>query len=111
MDSEESTKPERKIEYRVPAAEVPRVYANNLQLGSTSFDVRIVFGEVVDVADAVLVNGRHGSVISPHNTSITPVPPRLAPGLRGGPYSMLRATYHTSIPPGFVRNRWSRSSA
>lgn len=28
---------------------VPRVYCNNVQLASTGFDVRIVFGEVAEV--------------------------------------------------------------
>jgi hypothetical protein len=46
---EESPKPPRQIEYRPPAGGLPRVYANNLQMATTGFDVRLIFGEVVDL--------------------------------------------------------------
>jgi hypothetical protein len=29
-----------------------KVYANNVQMATTSFDVRIIFGQVADVSDA-----------------------------------------------------------
>lgn len=49
MEAEASLKPQRQMEYRTPTAGLPRVYSNNVQLATTSFDVRIIFGEVVDV--------------------------------------------------------------
>jgi hypothetical protein len=59
METEETQKPQRKIEYRIPADGLPHVYSNNVQMSSTSFDVRMLFGEVAEVAeDKVVVDHR-----------------------------------------------------
>ncbi|MFZ0758460.1 MAG: DUF3467 domain-containing protein [Candidatus Sulfotelmatobacter sp.] len=52
MPDDEAPKPQKKLEYRPPpGGYVPRFYSNNVQMATTSFDVRIVFGEVVEVSD------------------------------------------------------------
>ena len=46
--------PQRQIEYVTPPEGLTRFYANNIAMGSTKFDVRIIFGEIRDcgIADA-----------------------------------------------------------
>ena len=51
MEPEATPKPQKKVEYRVPPEGICRVYSNNIQLASTSFDVRVVFGQVGEVSD------------------------------------------------------------
>jgi Protein of unknown function (DUF3467) len=61
MENETTSKPQpqRMVEYRPQVGGLPHVYANNVQLASTNNDVRIVFGEVAEVAvDKVLVEQR-----------------------------------------------------
>jgi hypothetical protein len=41
--------PQRQIEYVNPPEGLTRFYANNIAMGSTKFDVRIIFGEIRDV--------------------------------------------------------------
>jgi hypothetical protein len=48
---DESPKRERVIEYRVPMDGLPKVYANNVQMSTTSFDVRILFGQIGDLTE------------------------------------------------------------
>lgn len=40
---------QREVEYVTPPEGLTRFYANNIAMGTTKFDVRIVFGEVRDV--------------------------------------------------------------
>jgi Protein of unknown function (DUF3467) len=48
---------QKKIEYRVPPQGLFSVYANNVQMATTSFDVRVVFGQVAEVLeDKVMVD-------------------------------------------------------
>jgi hypothetical protein len=47
MDNEK--KPQMALEYREQSGGVFRTYANNVMMASTGFDVRIIFGEVIDV--------------------------------------------------------------
>jgi hypothetical protein len=55
----EATKPQRKIEYRLPADGLHQVYSNNVQMATTGFDVRILFGEIAEVLeDKVVVDQR-----------------------------------------------------
>jgi hypothetical protein len=49
MTIEEAPKTEKPIEYRAPQGGVLRFYSNNVQLATTSFDVRMIFGEVIEV--------------------------------------------------------------
>jgi hypothetical protein len=51
----EAAKPQRQIEYRVPSSGIVRVYANNVQMASTSFDIRVLFGQVNEVSDDKVV--------------------------------------------------------
>lgn len=56
METESTPKQPKAIEYRPPEGGLPRVYANNVQMGTTSFDMKIIFGEVVEVQpDKVIV--------------------------------------------------------
>jgi hypothetical protein len=51
MDSEVVAKPQKKIEYRPATGGIIHTYCNNVQLASTSFDVRLMLGEVSEVSD------------------------------------------------------------
>ena len=55
METEATTKPQRKIEYRVSPDGLVKVYSNNVQMATTSFDVRVLFGQVAEVSDEKLV--------------------------------------------------------
>jgi hypothetical protein len=44
-------KPQKKVEYRVPNEGIFTAYCNNVQMATTSFDVRVIFGEIADVID------------------------------------------------------------
>jgi hypothetical protein len=50
-NTDESPKPQKEIEYRHPPAGMIRVYSNNFAMGSTSFDIRLIFGEVAEIKD------------------------------------------------------------
>jgi hypothetical protein len=54
-ETEETPKPQRKIEYRAPADGLRTVYCNNVQMSSTSFDIRMLFGEIAEVLDDKVV--------------------------------------------------------
>lgn len=57
MDAEATPKPQKQLEYRHPESGLIRVYSNNVAMASTSFDVRILFGEVAEInADKVIVD-------------------------------------------------------
>jgi hypothetical protein len=50
---------QRQIEYRPSPEGVLRVYANNVSMSSTRFDLRILFGEVADISeDKAVVENR-----------------------------------------------------
>lgn len=49
MQLEETPKPPKKIDYVPPSDGLPRFYCNNVQMATTSFDMRMIFGEVVDI--------------------------------------------------------------
>ena len=56
MNTEDTPKPQKQIEYRVPPEGMLRVYSNNFAMASTSFDVRVLFGEVAELeGDKVIV--------------------------------------------------------
>jgi hypothetical protein len=48
-------KPQREIQYITPPEGLTRFYANNLAMGTTKFDVRIIFGEIRDVTPTMAV--------------------------------------------------------
>jgi hypothetical protein len=47
--------PQRKIEFVTPPEGLTRFYANNIAMGSSKFDVRIVFGEIRDVTETTAI--------------------------------------------------------
>jgi hypothetical protein len=51
MENEATPKPQRKIEFRLPTEGLHHVYCNNFQMASTSFDVRMLFGQIAEVLD------------------------------------------------------------
>lgn len=56
---DETLKPQKKIEYREPPGGIFHAYSNNIQMASTSFDVKVVFGEIAEVLeDKVMVDQR-----------------------------------------------------
>ena len=55
MEAESTPKPPRKLEYRQPPEGLFRTYTNNVQLATTSFDIRLVFGEVHEVLEDKIV--------------------------------------------------------
>jgi hypothetical protein len=52
MESEnlQENKPQMALEYREQPGGVFRTYCNNVMMASTGFDVRVMFGEVIDVS-------------------------------------------------------------
>src|SRR6266581_1775913 len=48
---ESAPKPQRVIEYRNPATGIARIYANNVAMSSTTFDIKMLFGEVIEITD------------------------------------------------------------
>jgi hypothetical protein len=57
METETTPKPPKTIEYRLPSGGLFRVYSNNVQMGTTSFDVRVLFGQIGEVLeDKVMVD-------------------------------------------------------
>ena len=48
MDNEKN-QPQMALEYREQSGGVFRTYCTNVMMASTGFDVRIIFGEVIDV--------------------------------------------------------------
>ena len=52
MAQEEKAQPmQRELEYHDAPGGLIRVYSNNVSMASTRFDVRIIFGELVDIDD------------------------------------------------------------
>lgn len=49
--ADETPKPQKQIEYRTPPEGMLRVYSNNFAMATTSFDVRLIFGEVAELKD------------------------------------------------------------
>jgi hypothetical protein len=47
--------PQRTIEYANPPEGLTRFYANNLAMGTSKFDVRIIFGEIRDVTPTTAI--------------------------------------------------------
>lgn len=59
METESTPKPQRKVEYRPPAGGLFHVYSNSVQMASTGFDVKVIFGELAEIADdKVIVDQR-----------------------------------------------------
>ncbi len=59
METQATPKPQRKVEYRPPVGGLFHVYSNNVQMATTAFDVKVIFGEVADVSeDTVVVEQR-----------------------------------------------------
>jgi len=57
METEATPKPQKRIEYRHPANGMIRAYSNNVAMATTSFDIRILFGEVAETdAEKVIVD-------------------------------------------------------
>jgi Protein of unknown function (DUF3467) len=48
-------KPQRKIEFQPPVGGLFHVYSNNVQMASTGFDVRVIFGEIIEVSDEKVI--------------------------------------------------------
>src|SRR5450631_2211514 len=69
-DEEKPTAPspvlqQRQVEYVNPPEGLTRFYANNIAMGSTKFDVRIIFGEIRDVNETkAIVDNRFQVTIS-----------------------------------------------
>src|SRR5882724_9517220 len=50
---------QRKLEYRIPPEGMTRIYSNNVLLAATRCDLRILFGEIVDITeDTAVVENR-----------------------------------------------------
>ncbi len=50
-------KPQKQVEYRHPPQGMIRIYSNNFAMASTSFDIRLLFGEVAELqGDKVIVD-------------------------------------------------------
>jgi Protein of unknown function (DUF3467) len=62
MDSEATPKPQKQIEYRIPREGTLRVYSNNFAMASTSFDVRLLFGEVAEIQDDKVIVEQNAQV-------------------------------------------------
>jgi len=62
MESDATPKPPKIFEYRHPQSGLPRVYCNNVQMGTTSFDMRLLFGEVAEVLPDKIVVQQHVQV-------------------------------------------------
>jgi hypothetical protein len=51
-----SDKPKQKqLDYRIPPEGMTRIYSNNVLLAATRFDLRILFGEIVDITEDTAV--------------------------------------------------------
>jgi hypothetical protein len=56
MPQEEQPQPkQREIEYRTQPEGLVRIYSNNVSMASTRLDVRLLFGEVIDLADEKVI--------------------------------------------------------
>lgn len=51
METEATPKPPKKIDYRVPPEGIFRTYCNNVQMATSSFDVKVIFGQIGEVLD------------------------------------------------------------
>ncbi len=59
MDTEPIVKPTREIEIQIPEGGLFKFYANNLQMASTAFDIRVLFGRVAGATETkVLIDQR-----------------------------------------------------
>jgi hypothetical protein len=59
MADTETRKPQKQVEYRQPQGGLLNIYSNNVAMASTSFDLRLLFGEVAEiVGDKVIVDQR-----------------------------------------------------
>ena len=50
-----SSQTSRQLEYVEPEDGIFRTYANHHRFGSTGYDVRLLFGEIIDVADDKII--------------------------------------------------------
>lgn len=59
MENEATAKPQKTIEYRTPTGGLFHVYCNNIQMATTSFDVRLMLGEIAEATpDKVIIEHR-----------------------------------------------------
>ena|ERR1035437_6307353 len=59
MENEATAKPQKTIEYRTPTGGLFHVYCNNIQMATTSFDIRLMLGEIADSTnDKIIVEHR-----------------------------------------------------
>jgi hypothetical protein len=59
MENETTAKPQKAIEYRAPVGGIIHAYCNNIQMASTSFDIRLMLGEIAEsTEDKVIVEQR-----------------------------------------------------
>ena|ERR1700674_1770093 len=61
-DIETPPTPQRPVEYRSPAGGLPHIYSNNVQLASTNFDVRVLFGQIAEVSNDKIIVDQHVQV-------------------------------------------------
>ena len=62
MEAQETAKAQKKIEYRLPSSGLMKVYSNNVQMATTSFDVRVLFGQIGEVLDDKVMVDQHVQV-------------------------------------------------
>jgi hypothetical protein len=55
MENEVTTKPQKVLEYRAPAGGTVHVYCNNIQMATTSFDLRLMLGEIADSTEEKII--------------------------------------------------------
>jgi hypothetical protein len=55
MENEVTPKPQKAIEYRAPVGGVFHVYCNNIQMASTSFDLRLMLGEIAESTEEKVI--------------------------------------------------------
>lgn len=55
MENEATTKPPKTIEYRTPTGGLSHVYCNNIQMATTSFDVRLMLGEIAEATNEKVI--------------------------------------------------------
>jgi len=54
--TKEEIKPaDRKLEMVAPEGGLPSIYTNNVGVGATSFDIRLIFGQIVDTTPEKVV--------------------------------------------------------
>jgi hypothetical protein len=55
MENESTAKPQKTIEFRAPVGGIVHVYCNNIQMASTSFDLRLMLGEIAESTEEKII--------------------------------------------------------